>query len=151
MEDLTLDKLQREVMEWTNENFGGLKDRPKHHPLIGMMEELGELCHSHLKSEQNIRGTNEHHQENAKDAIGDILIFMVDYCNINGYRLQQIIEDVWSEVKERDWNKHREGSGLSCIDCGLDLVQKASFGAGSDRFRCSSCHDIAITSLQINK
>lgn len=67
------------------------------------MEELGELCHAHLKQEQGIRGTAAQHEAKAKDAIGDILIYLADYTAGRGWDLQAIVEDTWAEVSRRDW------------------------------------------------
>ncbi len=69
------------------------------------MEELGELTHSHLKGEQGIR-TDENHEENAKDAIGDIVVFMADYCQSRGWDFNSIVWEVWGRVRERNWIKN---------------------------------------------
>ncbi len=99
MSDLTLRELQEQQRPWVEHNFG---DRPAYWPLLGAMEELGELAHAHLKEEQGIR-TNEDHVANAKDAVGDILIFLSDYCEARGFDLQEILETTWASVKQRDW------------------------------------------------
>lgn len=41
-----LRKLQEEQKPWVKHNFG---DRPSWMPLLGAVEELGELAHAHLK------------------------------------------------------------------------------------------------------
>lgn len=103
MADLTFGRLQAEVREWSTRNFG---DRATHQPLLGLVEEVGELSHSHLKQEQGIRGTPAEHEAAAKDAIGDILVYLADYTAGRGWNLQAIIEDVWGQVKQRDWKKN---------------------------------------------
>lgn len=96
--------LQAVWLEWSTKNFGpsfqpgGLPYRP----LIGMQEELGELAHAHLKQEQKIRG-NEDHEGNAKDAIGDLFMFMMDYCNGRGWDIETIITETARGVLQRDW------------------------------------------------
>lgn len=100
-------RIQAEQKEWSDRNF---PTKAPYQPLIGMMEELGELSHAHLKQEQGIRGTYEEHQAAAKDAIGDIVIFMMDYCNQRGFDLESIVAETWAEVKRRDWTKNG-GSG----------------------------------------
>lgn len=67
------------------------------------MEELGELTHSHLKQLQGIRGTPEEHVAKAKDAVGDIIVYLADYCTRRGWDLENIVSDVWAEVSKRDW------------------------------------------------
>ena len=99
---LTLEELQDEQREWVKHNF---PNRTNYHPLLGAVEEVGELCHAHLKHEQGIRGFEDIHtfKQYAEDAIGDIIIFLADYCSANDLSLQKCLEDTWRSVKERDW------------------------------------------------
>lgn len=94
--------IQLEQKEWALKNFG---DKPSWQPLIGVMEELGELCHAYLKREQGIRGTAESHEEEARDAVGDIVIYLLDFCNREHLDLQSVIQDTWAEVKKRNWRE----------------------------------------------
>jgi len=91
--------MQREQETWADKNF---PNNNRTHQLLGIVEEVGELCHAHLKFEQNIR-TNEPHAESKCDALGDIFIFMLGYANKNGIDLQAAIEETWTKVKQRDW------------------------------------------------
>jgi NTP pyrophosphatase (non-canonical NTP hydrolase) len=75
------------------------------------MEELGELCHAHLKHEQGIR-TTEDHRKAKWDAVGDIIIFLADYCNIEGINLQQALGSTWVDVQMRDWKQDPKGEKL---------------------------------------
>lgn len=104
-----LDKLQEKVEVWTTKNFGTPEERKSvsYHPVLGAMEELGELSHAHLKREQGIRGSAEEHIAKAKDAVGDTIIYLIDYCNINGWNLAEILEQTWDHVEKRDWTKER--------------------------------------------
>lgn len=101
---LTLSRLQREVGHWSRKNFP--KNQP-HHPLLGACEEIGELCHAHLKAEQGIRGTPAEHRAAGEDAIGDILVYLADYCERMGYDFQEALVKTWEQVKRRDWTKNR--------------------------------------------
>ncbi len=47
-------EMQENHRKWSQHNFP--KTLP-HQPLLGMLEELGELSHAHLKNEQMIRGS----------------------------------------------------------------------------------------------
>jgi NTP pyrophosphatase (non-canonical NTP hydrolase) len=81
-------------------------------PLLGVMEELGELAHAHLKATERVRGTPEEHAAKARDAIGDVVIFLADYCSAQGYDFQDCVEATWASVQQRDWkanprNGHR--------------------------------------------
>lgn len=107
-EPLTFGKLQREQRAWVEHNFPG---RESWNPLVGAMEELGELAHAHLKQHQNIR-VGENHEANGKDAVADIVIFLSDYCSARGWDFQHIMEITWNQVKHRDWQKNRETAHL---------------------------------------
>ena len=48
---------------------------------------------------------NENHDEKIKDAIGDVLIFLMDYCTREGLDIQSILQKTWNDVKSRDWKK----------------------------------------------
>lgn len=68
-------KLVNERNKWVAHNF---PDTPSPDgSILGMIEELGELAHSHLKEEQAIRGRARQHQIKARDAIGDLTIYML--------------------------------------------------------------------------
>ena len=93
--------IQGEVKEWSDRNFG--EDAPADHKLLGIVEEVGELCHAVLKRKQSIRGDQDKHIMEERDALGDIMIFMMDYCNRRGIILEHVLIQTWDKVKERDW------------------------------------------------
>lgn len=97
---LTFKQLQDEQRPWVERNFPGRDD---YYPLLGAVEELGELAHSHLKNLQGIRGTPEQHLEAKADAVADVIIFLADYCSATGIDLQSTMETVWARVSQRDW------------------------------------------------
>ena len=109
---IDLKNIQKEIGEWADKNFGDElsgnpnKWRPAYHPLLGIQEEVGELSHAHLKEAQGIRGTKEEHEAEAKDAIGDIIIYIADYCHLRKFDLEDIIDSTWKEVQKRDWKKN---------------------------------------------
>jgi len=63
-----------------------------------------------LKREQGIRG-HEHDAE-ARDAIGDIIIYLLHFCSFNGWSMAEIINETWEQVRKRDWIKY-PGDGVS--------------------------------------
>lgn len=99
---IDLDLIQKEIIEWQTRNFG---DGPPSHPLLGMVEEIGELCHSVLKREQGIRGTAEEHIANERDSIGDLFVYALAYCAKRGWKASDILEETWLHVQQRDWKK----------------------------------------------
>lgn len=105
---LTLSDLQKQQAPWVEHNFPG---REAYYPLLGAVEELGELAHSHLKMIQGIRGTKEEHLAKAKDAVADVVIFLSDYCTAMGFDFQQCVEETWVMVQKRDWQKDPQSGG----------------------------------------
>ncbi|KKL69661.1 hypothetical protein LCGC14_2112650, partial [marine sediment metagenome] len=105
----TLRQLQEEQRPWVQHNFG---DRPDWMPLLGVMEELGELAHAHIKQAQGIR-TREDHDANGQDAVADVVIFLADYCSARGWDLHDCVERTWAKVKQRDWKADPEGAALA--------------------------------------
>jgi NTP pyrophosphatase (non-canonical NTP hydrolase) len=98
------DIIQIEHRQWQEYNFGKI---PVHDSILGAMEELGELCHAYTKLKQGNR-VNEDHVADMKDAIGDIVIFLISICNERGWNFQDIVIDVWTQVRQRDWRKYPE-------------------------------------------
>lgn len=76
MTKLDWDTLVEERNEWIAHNFPDQKSEPGFETTMGVVEEVGELAHCHLKELQGIRGTAEEHQANARDAIGDITVYL---------------------------------------------------------------------------
>ena len=95
----SINRIQMEMIPWHNHNF---PDAPLWQPVMGAVEEVGALCHAALKQAQGIR-TNEDHDKNIDDAIGDIVIYLMHVCNIRGKFLEDIVENTWSKVSQRDW------------------------------------------------
>lgn len=102
---MNLDILQVEVRAWSDRNFpnSGADDK-----LLGVVEEIGELAHAVLKSRQGIRGNAKQHEAAEQDAIGDIVIYLLDYCGKRGWSLDTLVRTAWAEVQHRDWMKHQE-------------------------------------------
>ena len=92
--------VQEQNCKWVAHNFPG---QTWHQHFMGMVEELGELSHALLKQDQGIRGRWGDHEEEAKDAVGDLFIFALSLCNSRGWSLEQIIQDTWTQVQRRDW------------------------------------------------
>jgi len=96
---------QRQVAEWADKNFGLT---PAYRPLLGAVEEIGELTHAQLKKEQDVRKGVSRFEADASDAIGDLLIYLAHYCQVAGLSLQQSVDKTWAKVRQRDWKKFPE-------------------------------------------
>lgn len=154
---MTLRDLQDQAKLWIEHNFSS---QSTYQPLLGVVEEVGELAHAHLKREQNIR-INEDHEAKAKDAIGDVIIYLTNYCTLQGWDIEKIVEDVWAEVSKRDWVANPEegvsiepqfwvGTKISqeCSTCGRPVLPRKQTGLVGDtpiaskyteHFWCSVC------------
>lgn len=109
---LNLKKIQFEIHEWAKKNFPTTATNPTVQ-FLGVVEEVGELSHAILKQRQSIRGTYEEHEKAKHDAVGDILIYLMNFCSASGYKLDEILEETWDTVKQRDWNKNKNNGSTS--------------------------------------
>lgn len=105
---ITLRRLQAEVYVWSLKNF---PDKKQYQPLLGVAEEVGELCHAHLKTEQGIRGDAKKHYDDSVDAVGDIIIYLADYCAQNNIDFEMAVYNTWEKVKKRDWQVDKQNGG----------------------------------------
>ena len=95
------DTFQQRVVTWARKNFK--TSDMGYHALLGVGEEVGELMHAHLKQVQGIRGSVEEHDAKGQDAVGDILVYLADYCDQRGWDMNQIALDTITLVEKRDW------------------------------------------------
>lgn len=105
---LSIKEMQEEQCIWAHKNF---PNNNRIHQLLGIVEEVGELSHAHLKMDQGIRGNNTEHYNAKIDALGDIFVYMMGYANKNDIDLEDAIVKTWNKVKQRDWNKDKLGGG----------------------------------------
>ncbi len=94
---LTIKQFQEEQKAWVAHNF---PTRPNYQPLLGLIEETGELSHHVLKMQQKIRGTAEEHLAEIQDAVADLVVFHSDYCTAMGWELRALLAyDTFHEVQ----------------------------------------------------
>jgi len=108
-----LRQIQDEAGQWREHNFPPA-DRTAAMQTLGVCEESGELAHAVLKDAQGIRGTHEEHLAEAKDAAGDIVIYLCGVADAMGFDLATAVETAWAQVKDRDWTQHKM-TGLKTI------------------------------------
>jgi len=110
--------LQKELFSWFKENFW-IKNPKKSlkQQLIGIIEEHGELCHAVLKLEQGIR-LNENHEEKIKDAVGDVLIYLVNAFSIMGINLCDIklSDEDAGKIFTKQFDSYREDELYDVFD-----------------------------------
>ena len=120
---LTLRELQQDLAAWQQTNFPDAKPTQA---VMGLAEELGEawetllqlatfgrlsqavgkVCHAALKLEQGIRGTNEELRAKLRDALGDLLFFLLNTCTLYGFDVEEIARETWATVSKRDWREN---------------------------------------------
>ncbi len=115
-------KTLNDVSAWQRRNF---PDALPHQPLLGVLEELGELAHAHLKMEQGIRGSFAQHFDEKRDAVGDMIIYLIHYCNLNGLVITDALAEAWSIVQERNW---RENPLTGCSGSISEFVRQEEEG-----------------------
>lgn len=124
----TFEQLQEEVGIWAYKNFGV---QPSHWCLKGALEEFGELCTSDLKTDQGLADTPKYKkrgtvgEEAEKDAIGDIVIYLMDYC----YRTEQQVDFAHIPPEIR-WGDTTKDQALAMVGNGLAHAYKAAVNDG---------------------
>lgn len=59
--------------------------------LLKAISEVGELADAHAKNDM----------PEVKDAVGDILVCLVNYCKMEGLDLNECCSGAWNEIKDR--------------------------------------------------
>jgi len=92
MTHVDLNAIQMERTVWVRKNFPNrVFEHEVDESIMGCIEELGELAHSHLKAAQHIRGTDEEHAQNAYDSVGDALVYLLGICTCSDFTLTEAI------------------------------------------------------------
>ena len=105
---INLEEMQREQAEWGKKNF---PDREQWEPLVGAVEELGELSHAFLKRKQGIRYPRDKATQMVRDGVGDVVIYLLDFCTAEGISMEDILTETWDKVRRRDWLKDPVNGG----------------------------------------
>jgi NTP pyrophosphatase (non-canonical NTP hydrolase) len=112
---MNLNDIQNLAAHWNRVNFGG-HFGTGYRNLLGLSEEVGELCHAHLKGEQGIRHTPEEILSKKKDAIGDIVIFLCNYCDSQNISLEECVYISWKEIENRKYNKAVTPQSVAAVE-----------------------------------
>jgi len=107
---MNIEDYQFEVEKWVEHNFG--KGTPMS-AVVGLAEEVGELCRAILKQYQQVRGSYTEWQEEIKKELGDVFIKICDVANEADIDLSTGIKSRWTEVKKRDFKANPIGHGIS--------------------------------------
>lgn len=108
-----LDQIQEEIRAWARSQFGDNVSLDDTSPsfgsplgslpaLMGIAEELGELFHAVAYRHQGRGYSNPQEHRAAKmDAVGDLMIYLLDYCSREKFDLLQVVRDTWEKVCKR--------------------------------------------------
>lgn len=106
---IDLSGLQTDLHEWQREHF---PDTGADESLMGAVEELGELAHATLKGKQGLEGERfATGPEAEKDAIGDCVVFLMQYASSRGYDIEECIEGAAEEALAREYEPERGCEG----------------------------------------
>lgn len=67
--------------------------------LLKAFEEMGELASA----------TAKQRNADAKDAIGDVLVCLINYCTLKGFTMEECLEQAWNEIKDRTGHMNEQG------------------------------------------
>jgi NTP pyrophosphatase (non-canonical NTP hydrolase) len=90
-----------EIAEWCDRNFPN-DDRAC--VILGLAEEVGELCRTQVKTEQGVRGTTEEWYNEALKELGDVFIKWVHVCTVFDVDPEEVVNDRWAIISQRDIN-----------------------------------------------
>lgn len=112
---IELKTMQKDIARWRKKNFPhsgtvGIQ-------MIGVMEEVGEVCHLILKKDQKIRGpslmSNRQWKEEMKDGVGDIVVYLMNLCTLASIDIEEAIKSTVEMVLARDWDEWRKKHGTA--------------------------------------
>lgn len=132
---LTLKTLQEQHEEWQEKNFGA---SPSWHALLGIQEEVGELSDAHLECEYEIPTIEK------IDAIGDIIIYLTAYCNLEGIDLQQTVDELTKKEQHRAYTSTPSWRFLLAIQKGVGKLSHAHLKSAQG-IRTNENHQAAKT------
>jgi len=108
--------LQKEVAAWADYNF---PEECVEDCMLGLTEEVGELARCVLKNRQGIRGSTEDHKRAAAEEVGDILIFLMQFCTKSDLDIEKCLTDKWAKVRLRDWQLYPDTGKPPQIDTSI--------------------------------
>lgn len=99
-----INTVQAQFKEWSQKNFGPLPDT---FHITKLTEEVGEAAHAVVRLYHQSQGkkVNPKSEDNLKDALGDIMIILMNLANNHGWSLATIFRETANEVLARDYSK----------------------------------------------
>lgn len=108
---VTIREIQSSVASWVKHNFPSSTAQDE---ILGMQEDLGKLARAYLKSKQKIRGysfSGDKSKREMSDAIGNMMIYMLGFCESVGIDLESEVFSAWEKIKKLDWSADPDSGG----------------------------------------
>lgn len=87
---MTFQELESNVRRWSKER--GIYDHSTAQAqLLKAVSEMGELCDAEAKGDEHGK----------IDAVGDVLVCLVNYCALAGIDIESAMAQAWDEIKDR--------------------------------------------------
>ncbi len=99
-----LDQLQARFKVWGLDNFGPLPDE---FHITKLTEEVGEAAHAVVRLYHQAQGkkVNKNSEVNLRDALGDIMIILMNLANNHDWSLEEVFRETADEVLARDYSR----------------------------------------------
>lgn len=88
--NLTFERLNMAVIRWAKDRMI-IQNSTKETQLFKAFSEMGELADATIKGD--LKAT--------KDAVGDVLVCLINYCEISGIDIVNCLEIAYDEIKDR--------------------------------------------------
>ena len=95
---MTYEQLEEKILQWSSDR-GILQNGKSTSQLLKALSEMGELADAHAKNQP----------EEIKDAIGDIVVCLVNYCALQEMELLDCLEGAYNVIKDRKGYLTKEG------------------------------------------
>lgn len=116
---LYLFEMQESQRAWAKANFG---EQTPNQMMLGILGELGELAESY----------EEHNKQDGIDAIGDVGVYLMNYCNLKGWSLEPLVTAMtpsnrnaehypWNIIPFVRWLPHHQLKGEQNIRGGTEF------------------------------
>lgn len=99
-----LDQLQQLFKNWGLKNFGPLPDT---FHITKLTEEVGEAAHAvvRLYHQEQGKRINPNSEARLRDALGDIVIILMNLANNHDWSLEEVFRETADEVLARDYSR----------------------------------------------
>lgn len=87
---MTLDELNELVIQWSKDRCIIPNAKPTSQ-LLKAVSEMGELADATIKLDR----------AGIRDAVGDVLVCLINYSALQGFTLSECLEAAWHEIKDR--------------------------------------------------